>query len=74
MIPLSISVHREGDNPVFGETVTIVTLDDEAGGPFIRLEQIHDSIEPGKLILDLEELELCLKAARKLLKGYEDEK
>lgn len=68
---LSLSVYRQGDNPVFGETVTRVTLEDEAGGLFFILEQ-----EDGKLRFDFDEFEEVVKAVKTLqqiAKGVENE-
>ena len=36
---LTISVHPEGDNPIFADSATRVTLDDEGSGIFIVLDQ-----------------------------------
>ena len=30
----AIAIHRTGDSPIFGESTTIVRLDDEGGGGF----------------------------------------
>ena len=35
---LSIAVHRADANPVFGEGTTHVSLQDDAGGPFIAYQ------------------------------------
>lgn len=58
---LSLSVYRQGDNPVFGETVTKVILDDEAAGLFFILEQ-----EDGKLRFDFDEFKEVVKAVNTL--------
>lgn len=58
---MSLSVYRQGDNPVFGETVTKVTLDDEAAGMFFTLEQ-----EAGALRFDFDEFEEVVKAVNTL--------
>jgi len=68
--PLTVAVHYEKDNPVFGESTTHITLEDEAGGAFIILKQCHDQIEPGQVRLDMDELELICKIARKMVKAY----
>ena len=64
--PIAVSVHRDEDNPVFGEGATHVSIDDDAGGPFIVLEQQADALAIGKLRFDIEELEAVTKAARAL--------
>jgi len=65
---MTVSVHRPDVNPVFGHGVTHVSIDDEAGGSFIILTQFDDNIEPGKVRLDLDELEEIIEVARELLK------
>ena len=47
----SIAVHLSGDDPVFGESVIEVALDDEGGGPFIVLRQA-ESVGESKLDYD----------------------
>lgn len=56
---VSFSVYRQGDNPVFGETVTKVSLDDEAAGFFFVLEQ-----EASKVRFDFDEFEEVIKAVK----------
>ena len=68
--PISVSVHLDTDNPIFGETATQVSLDDEAAGAIICLQQIHDNTEKGLVKVDIEELELILKAAKELVSKY----
>jgi hypothetical protein len=60
----SVSVHPEGDNPVFAETATTIRLQDEGGGYFIELGQGEGSIR-----LDAEEIDLVMNEAKKLLKN-----
>lgn len=59
---LVISVHSEGDNPVFADSATHVCIEDEAGGPFIILKQVNDQIQPGEVRLDYEELKTINEA------------
>ena len=60
------AIHRTGDNPVFGEGVIHVSLDDEGGGSFLVLEQ-----ESQKIRITLEELELLVAEAKRLVEGAE---
>ena len=52
-------------NPVFGEGIVTITVDDDAAGGYIVLTQEEQTIK-----LDLEELQLIAKTARKLLAQY----
>lgn len=63
---MALSVHDEGDNPIFGESAIHVSLDDEAGGAFIV---IHEIATDQKIRIDLEQLELVVVEARKLIQG-----
>lgn len=67
---LSVSVHRDTENPIFGEGATHVSIEDEAGGGFITLKQSNDSAEMGLLRLDLDELDAIQAAARMLIDQY----
>lgn len=66
----TISIHRVGDNPVFGESVTTVSLDDDGGGMFIVLHQPDGAQQ---MRLDFRELELIVDAARMLMEGIDPE-
>ena len=57
-----ISIHASGDNPVFGDSVTKVRLEDEAGGAFLVVSQ-----EERELRLDYDELVEIMDAAKALL-------
>jgi hypothetical protein len=59
----AVTIHREGDNFCFGEVATTLQMVDEAGGAFFLLSQ--EGREP--LRMDLQELELLVEEARKLL-------
>jgi hypothetical protein len=62
---IKVAIHREEENPVFGEGNTFVSIDDEAAGPFIIIEQ--DDYESNKNIrIDYEEL-LAINEAAKML-------
>jgi len=66
--PTSYSIHRKGENPVFGENIH-VKLEDEAGGFFILLESDGKEIR-----CDLDELELVYNTAKKLIDEAEGNK
>jgi hypothetical protein len=64
---LKVAVHNETENPAFGEGNTYVSIEDEAGGPFLIIEQ--DSDEHGTVILriDYEELLAVVEASKMLM-------
>jgi hypothetical protein len=64
---LKVAVHREDINPVFGEGVTYVSVDDEAAGPFLVIEQHDDDVRPGTVRLDYEEFMAVAEAAKTLM-------
>lgn len=63
----AIAIHRAGDSPIFGESTTIVRLDDEGGGPFIVIEQFTDT-QPSVVKLDPDEVALVMRTASRLLR------
>ena len=64
---LKVAVHREDVNPVFGEGVTFVSVDDESGGPFLVIEQHDDIARPGTVRFDYEEFLVVAEAAKTLM-------
>ena len=62
---ISTVVHMDDRNPVFGEGIVTITVDDDDAGGYIVLTQEEQTIK-----LDLEELQLIAKTARKLLAQY----
>ena len=68
-VPLKYSMFYEKDNPVFGESATHISIDDEAGGGYIVLEQFPED-GPQKLRLNLDELKQIVSIANKLMSEY----
>ena len=56
--PIAYAIHDEGDSRVFGESVTIVSVDDEAAGEFIEIKQCIANT--GLVRLSYEELMLVV--------------
>jgi hypothetical protein len=59
----AVTIHREGENFCFGEDATKLQMVDEAGGAFFLLSQEGRE----QLRMELQELELLVEEARKLL-------
>ncbi len=63
-----IAIHNQGDNPVFGESVTEVSLQDDAGGPYIEIRQYMDMLENGHVKFnDEKEIMKVAEVAKSLL-------
>ena len=64
-----ITVHRQGDDPLFAEYATRIRLESEGGGPFLVLEQddIDSSKGVARLRIDPEELEVIARQAQIML-------
>jgi len=60
-------VHRDGESPLYDETAVKIRLEDEGAGAFFALSHLGGSSEPGQIRVQLEELELIVKAAKKML-------
>jgi hypothetical protein len=71
--PIGTSVHQHDVNPLYGEGVTHVLLEDNAAGAYILLKQCDEHSKVGEIRLDIEELEAVLVAARDLIENYPDE-
>ena len=62
--PISCHITLTKNHPVFGQGV-LLTLEDEGGGAFLEIRTTDD--DGGKVRLELEELELLVIEARKLI-------
>ena len=62
---ISTVVHMDDRNPIFGEGIVTITIDDEAAGGYIVLTQDEQTIK-----VDPDELQLIAKTARKMLATY----
>jgi hypothetical protein len=62
---ISTVVHLDDRNPIFGDDITTITIDDDACGGYIVLTQNEQTIR-----VDPEELLLIAKTAIKMLAKY----
>lgn len=62
--PIKFAIHRQGSNPILGEQVITIAIEDEAGGPFFVVESNQASGDG--LRIDDDELELLVEAGRRL--------
>jgi hypothetical protein len=62
---ISTVVHLDDRNPIFGDDIITITIDDEAAGGFIVLTQNEQTIK-----IDPDELQLITKTAMKMLANY----
>jgi hypothetical protein len=68
--PLTVSIHRDGDNAVFGDSAIHVSVDDEAAGGFIVIKSIAYATGLNALRVDIDELPIIQKVAEKLIAEY----
>lgn len=54
------------DQPIFSEMATIVRIEDEAGGPFVEVEQ-HGRTDIGKICIDPNEWPALRDAIDKMI-------
>lgn len=64
---LSIAIHPAGENPVFSDGATHVSVEDDGGGAFLIVRQHLDDPKPGEIRVDPAELDQILEAGRQLL-------
>ena len=67
-LPLATTIFHKNSHPIFGEVTVQVSIDDNAGGPFVVIKQMSDNC---KIELDMEQLELIVVEARKLVEAHE---
>jgi hypothetical protein len=63
---LKMSIHREEVNPVYGEGNTYLSVEDEAGGPFLLIEQDNDG-DVSSVRIDYEEFLVVAEAASEMM-------
>lgn len=67
---LQVVIHREDENPVFGESNTYVKVDDEGGGPFLVITQDNTDFhnkEENQIRVDYQELVAIVEAGKMLM-------
>ena len=55
--PISYAIHDDGDSRVFGESVTTVSVEDEAAGEFIEIKQCIENMMQKDTRISLEQLQ-----------------
>ena len=66
---IEVSIHEEKENPIHGEGVIRLRLEDDGAGGFFSLSQPTDNPEQ-KVEMTLEELSLAYRKAIFMLKEY----
>jgi hypothetical protein len=69
--PLKVALHLSSSEPLWGDSVTHIELDDELGGAFVVLKQWDSDGNEQSLRLDMEELELVTFNARQMIEVYD---
>lgn len=65
LITTKINLYRGDDSPLFGESVTSIELDDEAGGIFFTIKQDPNEFGPGGILrFDFDELPQLIEAIK----------
>jgi len=65
-IVTQITVVQEGQ-PLFHDSATTITLDDNAAGGFVRVKQLYEECGQGEIIIDQYEWEAVSKAIGDML-------
>jgi len=64
---LSVSVHNENEDPIFGKGSNVISLVSEGGGMFIEIEQDTSSMsQAGKAQFDFLEFDKIIEAVKML--------
>lgn len=67
-----IVIHHEDQSPIFGDLTTSVNVDDEGGGPFVRITQATDD-GPVSIRMDFNEVDHLVQAINILKSGVQDD-
>lgn len=60
--------------PIYSASATIIEIENEAAGEFIKVTQQYDSIEPGTILLEPDDWPAIRSAINKLMKSLREEK
>jgi hypothetical protein len=66
-----LTIHLEGESPIFGDSRVSLKIEDEAAGPFVKItcgEGYFDPKTPGTIWLEEDTIEPVFKAMKFLLK------
>ena len=67
--PITLSIHRDNQNPCFGNNAIHITCKDEGAGLFFKLEQVNpEASEPN--CYEYEELIKIAEVAKELESAY----
>lgn len=73
---IAIAVHPPGEQ-LFSEQTTLLKLDDEAAGEYIKIQQQYDEAEAGTIIIDnkheWEAISDAVKTLQKNIQPYDDQ-
>lgn len=67
---IAISIHPETENPIFGEGVIHMRIEDEAAGGFLIITQCGVGAA-AEIKLNLDELYLLAEEGKKMIDAYE---
>lgn len=66
-ITTAMQIYREGDDPIYGETVISIRVEDESGGWYFVIDS-EVKAEDGGIKVELDELRKLLECAEELAK------
>lgn len=73
IVPLKYALYRDDESPIFGESVTTIELDDEAGGIFFKIKQEPNEFgEGGELRFDFDEVQQLFNVINTLHKHVKE--
>lgn len=71
--PVKYAIYSEGQNPIYGDFVLTIEVDDEAAGPFLKIRVNGEHQERGTVEIDYQHWAALDKAARQLMKDFDYE-
>lgn len=58
-----ITLHQENDNPIYGESVLTISINDENTGPFLMLTSYREDT-PSIIELDFDDIDKIVEAVK----------
>lgn len=64
-VPVRYNICKDDDNPIFGNSVLTVSIEDEAAGPYIEVLQCSEE-NHGKILIEMDQVDELVNLLQKL--------
>lgn len=69
---IQINVYKDRDDPMSGDSVTQLIINDEGAGPYLEIRQSNEWVENGEIRLEFDEIDAIFNTAKRLVNEFEN--